>query len=409
MRVFAVLVCVGLVGCGERFLPTDMGETPFDLTEEMSASDMPTTPLDMPGSADAPIDLPGSDMSESDAAEMSEPDIPAEDMPAEDMPVQDMPRVCDEACQMPQVRCERDMLVTPTGVTQDAECECQEQATRVDCAATGDVCRVVDGVAGCQMQMMPAVCPPDMTFQGQMAGFSGFDGGVYFGSDTALSQNAGLTQVYDYIAQQNTLGTLPLMGSYELPLAEQIQVAGATITSTRAAFMDLFFDEGFITFQDRQRAMVGFIEQGGVPLTDSSGAPLELRVGQRVSFTVTRVSVFGGMPQISAISNVQVNGSNVQVYVREATGQTFTADDWGEMVRVGGQITSTQGLCGGSSTCYDLTHGGQTITIRSALNNVQVGDCYTFVGPLSSFPGPLDLNPRMQLDTTNFSWVRFNP
>ena len=66
--------------------------------------------------------------------------------------------------------------------------------------------------------------------------------------------------------------------------------------------------------------------------------------------------------------------------------------------------------CGGNNKCYNFVHGPEgsekTIILRSASDFIEVGECATFVGPVSSFPGPLADGAGAQLDSTNFDWYR---
>ena len=58
--------------------------------------------------------------------------------------------------------------------------------------------------------------------------------------------------------------------------------------------------------------------------------------------------------------------------------------------------------------CYTLTHGSETVILRTASEFQEGGDCVTFFGPLSGFPGPnADSGNAIdwQLDVKNFSWA----
>jgi len=403
-----------LGACGEE--NSGSNDTPLPVTTPQAdmasmpapdmASDMANVTPDMaPDMADEPEDMAPDDLGVPD---LGPPDMGAPDMDPPDMGAPDMP-MCMGQCVPDAPSCVGDVIVASTAAEFDQDCMCVQTTTMTDCAASNQVCEDVDGTPTCVTPPPPIVCPADTTFTGQIGGTGFFDGGRVGTTDASLSMDSNLDDVYDYIAQRQAAGTLPMMGSFEVPVADRIQVQGAMVTSTRADFGDFTFDEGFITFQDRQRAMLGFIELGGIPALDANGNPLALKVGDRVNFTVTRVTAFGGViPQISAITDVRVIGTMQQVYVRDVT-PPLTIADWSQIVRMGGQIAGVRGACGGSSTCYDLQVGQQTLTFRSSQTTIGVGDCVTFVGPVSSVPGPLGMKRVPQLDGTNCDCVRIRP
>jgi hypothetical protein len=138
-----------------------------------------------------------------------------------------------------------------------------------------------------------------------------------------------------------------------------------------------------------------------------------IKVGDRVSFNVTEVKNFGGTPEITAIESgsFSVVSSDNDVPFMDLTGMEVTPDYYYQLVRVAGEITADNGTCGGSSKCYDLTHGAEgseqvtTFRVNEAFT-VDVGTCLTYFGPLSGFPGPVgNTGIQPQLDAQNFDWA----
>lgn len=221
-------------------------------------------------------------------------------------------------------------------------------------------------------------CETDTNFFGQIGGVGAHDGGVP--TTGSLSNDAGLDDI---------AASMPLVDGLFVPVS--IAVTGATVVAT--------------TFDSR--ANETFWLQDGVTTASVrlafASIFVDVRVGDRVSFTATELQNFEGHPQISALSNFTILSRDNVVPYRDRTGQAITIGDYGRVVRVGGVLGSPT-LCGGTSSCYPLTHGARTVTLRSASVFYNVGDCVTFIGPVYSFPGPLGIGAEPQLDEINFSW-----
>lgn len=128
-------------------------------------------------------------------------------------------------------------------------------------------------------------------------------------------------------------------------------------------------------------------------------APFQIRVGHIIDFNVTAVSSYFGAGQIAAADGWNLQSTDNAVYVLERSATPITADDITRIIRVEGEITGGGSGCGGSSLCWDLSYAGdQTITFRSASTFVALGQCVTFVGPVSQFDGA------PQLNVSNFGW-----
>lgn len=124
-------------------------------------------------------------------------------------------------------------------------------------------------------------------------------------------------------------------------------------------------------------------------------------VGQRVSFDVTQLGWYGDRGQVAAAENFTLVSENNPVSIIEAgADRPLTLADAPGVVRVTGTLVSADGPCGGSSNCFTMDYGAPSnIIVRSSSSFLFEGDCMTYVGPLSSFGGDLQLN------TANFDWL----
>ena len=252
-------------------------------------------------------------------------------------------------------------------------------------------------------------CTVNTNYTGEL-----FKAGVELKSDASAYTDAGLD---DYNALFTTI-TFPdddastedvneCNNIVELDAGQQVTVTNAVVTSTS-------FSGRRITFQDTNGAALAFFTTDTQP-KDGDGNPLTFTVGQRASFTITKVVRYGcNTPQISEVSDMVLTDSTDGVFVEERTGTEITKADWGKMVRVGGTITTAPAGCGGSNQCVTVEHGDgankKTALLRTSsmfLTDANLGKCFTFVGPVSSFPGPLaDGSVDIQLDSVNWDWAQ---
>ncbi len=229
-------------------------------------------------------------------------------------------------------------------------------------------------------------------FFGQIGGSNPRDGG--FVATSPINVDAGIDVVLGAIPSQlDDPATIPDEGS--IFLAQPIPVSGAIVIGTA------FGDRGNTRFwiQDANGAIQVFLD----PLSTATGT---IRVGDEVEFDARIVSNYEGHPQIAEVENFFVLSSGNGVPVKDySPGGQFGVGDYGKVVRVHGTLGQGS-ACGGNSTCYPLTYPGGTTTFRSETQFVEPGDCITFVGPATAFPGPYDPSGvgTPQLDTINFSW-----
>nr|MBA2662620.1 hypothetical protein [Lujinxingiaceae bacterium] len=227
-------------------------------------------------------------------------------------------------------------------------------------------------------------CAVNTSFFGEIGGIA---------TTGAITQNANIAAVRNAILRANELE----------PPAQQISPA---IQITNAIVIATSFRTNLqFWIQDSNSAIQLYLTQ---PLAIG----IDIAVGQRVSFVATHSTVYSGQPQISSVSNFQVNSYDNPVPYIERTGQDITMNaHYYRNVRVSGQLGQTATACGGSSFCYDLTHGPasapKTVVFRSASTSLTPGACVTFLGPVVAFPGPLDYlsaEPIPQLDTILYEW-----
>ena len=129
--------------------------------------------------------------------------------------------------------------------------------------------------------------------------------------------------------------------------------------------------------------------------------PLVVKVGSKISVTVTKVGSYGNAAQIVEAKDWAVTAVQQPVYIDERTGKSLTVEDTSKLVRVTGVLTGEHTACGtGDNKCWSFEYAGQTpVVFRSASKFLATGDCVTFVGPVGRF------NDDVQLNTTNFGWV----
>ena len=134
--------------------------------------------------------------------------------------------------------------------------------------------------------------------------------------------------------------------------------------------------------------------------TNAANVPVtQIRVGHKLNFIATAVDSYFGSGQIQAANSWELVEADTGVHVLERTSTALTAADIGEVVRVEGTLTGGGAACGGTSKCYDLTYAnGQVALYRSASTFLTIGQCVTFVGPLSQFSGA------PQINVANFDW-----
>ena len=234
----------------------------------------------------------------------------------------------------------------------------------------------------------PGPCTLDTNFYGQITSTSDEHAGGAPTTDP-FATDAGLA---------GAMGQFMAMEDMEQVV--DIDISGATVTATN------FGGGGNTNFwvQDSGAAMQLF-------LGFDNPVPVDVKVGDQVSFKITSFNNFSGHPQIASVEGFVVDSSGNEVSYLERTGMAVTADDYAKLVRVAGVLGDTSEGCGGDYVCYTLTHGEagseQTIIYRTNSDFIEPGQCVQYFGPLGGFPGPnADSGnaPDWQLSVINFSW-----
>ncbi|MFT6399866.1 MAG: hypothetical protein ACJAYU_004636 [Bradymonadia bacterium] len=123
-----------------------------------------------------------------------------------------------------------------------------------------------------------------------------------------------------------------------------------------------------------------------------------IQVGQHISFTATEVSSYRGVPQISGATDWSLESAGNAVAFRSVDEAPIRFEDVPDNVRLTGTIVADLGPCGGTSNCFELAYGTQSVAFRTSLDRVQAGDCIAWAGPVGTFGG------LPQLDGSNFNW-----
>ncbi|MEZ4461740.1 MAG: hypothetical protein R3E66_18865 [bacterium] len=238
----------------------------------------------------------------------------------------------------------------------------------------------------------PVQCLLLENFYGQIGAEGEHSGGAPDANGT-LDFDAGLQAAYD--ATPLTEDNMDTADVNEGRVTVDLQVTGALVTATT---FDAFANKTF-WLQDQNTAI-------RVRLDAAVPQDTVIKVGQKVSFHITELQNFGGIPQIAVLDSLVVDSEGNAVPYREATGTDITIDDFDKNVRVFGTITDAGMPCGGDNNCFTLAHGDKTTIFRTKSQFIEQGDCLTFTGPASGFPGPLATGEKtIQVDQVNFDWA----
>lgn len=127
--------------------------------------------------------------------------------------------------------------------------------------------------------------------------------------------------------------------------------------------------------------------------------------GAAIDLEVTELTDYFGSLDITAIASANITATDQPVWVQDANE---VAPDYAshpaEMFTIWGTLSEELGECGGSYSCYTLTHctGETGVRINQALE-MTVGDVVQIVGPLYDLPGDVRFN------VVNFDWIRELP
>ena len=234
------------------------------------------------------------------------------------------------------------------------------------------------------------VCGSAPAFSGQIFGSDAPSGGVPLFVNNRSEFTYGDANLDEVISQFPTVDGDPTI------LPTPVVITGAIVVATSymntAAVPPSQSNFWVADSNGTVEVRLDFTNAANVPVT-------QIRVGHKLNFIVTAVDSYFGSGQVQAANSWELVEADTGVHVLERTATALTADDIGEVVRVEGTLTGGGAACGGSSKCYDLTYAnGQVALYRSASTFLSIGQCVTFVGPLSQFSG------EPQINVANFDW-----
>lgn len=274
---------------------------------------------------------------------------------------------------------------TPVGSTTPGDTTGQSQTPAPTMAPTGQGMAVDIGASGTQAF---ASCPTEATFTGQVQAMNAEvpDGGVPVTEAYSTDYDAGLEAI---------IAEIPSMeGDAEV----SYQVTGATVVATS------FYSDRDNPSRNKTQFWIadgkGSV-QVRLPYDDSDAEfpSFDLSVGQKISFSATKLTRDAYGPKISSGENFTLDEVNQPVFIWEPSG-ALTESDVGKLARITGTINGSPESCGGSASCWPVSFGDATITLRSTTEFPPAsGACLTFVGPVGVFQS------NIQLDTINFGWL----
>jgi len=234
------------------------------------------------------------------------------------------------------------------------------------------------------------VCGSAPAYSGQIFGTDAPSGGVPLFVNNRSEFTYGDANLDEVISQFPTVDGDPTI------LPTPVVITGAIVVATSymntAAVPPSQSNFWVADSNGTVEVRLDFTNAANVPVT-------QIRVGHKLNFIVTAVDSYFGSGQVQAANSWELIEADTGVHVLERTATALTADDIGEVVRVEGTLTGGGAACGGSSKCYDLTYAnGQVALYRSASTFLTIGQCVTFVGPLSQFSGA------PQINVANFDW-----
>ena len=235
------------------------------------------------------------------------------------------------------------------------------------------------------------VCGSAPAFSGQIFGAEAPSGGVPLFVNSRSEFTYGDAHLDEVISQFPTVDGDPTI------LPTPVVIAGAVVVATSymntAAVPPSQSNFWVADSNGTVEVRLDFTNAANVPVT-------QIRVGHKLNFIVTALDSYFGSGQVQAAASWELVEADTGVNVLERTTTALTADDIGEIVRVEGTLTRDNGACGGISRCYGLAYAnGQVVPYRSASTFLTIGQCVTFVGPLSQFSG------EPQINVANLSWA----
>ena len=256
------------------------------------------------------------------------------------------------------------------------------------------------------------VCPDMIEFTGQLRGVDADipNGGIFSTTPPAMGDagfDSGLKAITAEVPEMN----------------EEEKEGSWTVDNALIIATSYLTDQGVPRSQtsfwiaDGQAAMEVRLYYEGIQADEYPD--FQVRAGQRISFTATKLSRYYSSLQIAGGSDWRLEAGNEPVYVFEPTNELGACADgerdcedaeqakyMHQLVRVTGILGEFPGqgagyTCGGSAKCWGLKYGdgSRTGILRTTSMFVETGQCVTFVGPVNYFQG------KPQFNVDNFDWL----
>jgi hypothetical protein len=245
-------------------------------------------------------------------------------------------------------------------------------------------------------------CPETVTYGGQMtqAMSQAPNGGQLLTQPYPADYDGGIIDLLSQVPPPSDDDEPPPV-NLDLEIAHVTVVATRASTSTGSAVSQ---SQGRFWVSDGRGTIEVYLELNG-----NSTPPFTIQVGQIISFRATEVGRYGDRAQVRRATDWQISEENPHpglplnpdgaVSVYEPVGE-LTVDDVNRIVRVTGLLGGEGDGCGSGHTCWQLDYGTGSATFRTRDDDLRPGTCITYVGPVSSFRG------RVQLEPFNSLWAR---
>ncbi len=245
-------------------------------------------------------------------------------------------------------------------------------------------------------------CPDTVTYGGQMT------------VENPMAPNGGQVRPRPYPSAYDSglaaiLQQIPAPSDDDEPpsIIVDLAVQNATVVATRPDFLSptgIRESQGRFWIADGRGTIEVYLD-----LNAQSIPSFSIQVGTVLSFSVSEIGRYGDRAQIRRASNFREvvdaphsglsAGPNAEVAVYEPNAE-LTADLVNEVIRVSGLLDGEPDRCGSGHFCWQLNYSGGSTIFRTRDEDLRPGTCITYVGPVSSYRG------RVQLEPFNPLWAR---
>lgn len=246
------------------------------------------------------------------------------------------------------------------------------------------------------------LCPETITYGGQMT------------VENPMAPNGGRVRTRPYPSAYDSgldaiLQQIPAAMDGDDPpsVMVNLRVENATVVATRSDHLSpsgIRESQGRFWVADGRGTIEVYID-----LNAQSVPPFAIQVGTVLSFSVSEIGRYGDRAQIRRATDFQEvittphsglsAGPNAEVALYEPNGE-LTIDRINQMIRISGLLDGEPERCGSGHFCWSLAYPGGTTIFRTRDDDLRPGTCITYVGPVSSYRG------RVQLEPFNPIWAR---